>query len=256
MDENQNGRRSISLTKEDDKGTPRVREAYPVYNHNADRSELERQEYRNSPVQPAYQQPQDSPYYEDPMPAVNRYGSPERQPQYGRQPEYQNQDGLGQYYNYDVPQREMPQVEPRAAMPPVPQQPVPGQHVQQQMKFCKYCGERIAGDAVVCPHCGRQIEELRGAGRNATRGVTVNQTIYNQQFDNCISEKSRQAAVILAALGFTGIGGLHRFYLGKPLSGLLYLFSGGLCGIGTLIDLITIASGTFKDGSGKIVKKQ
>lgn len=37
-----------------------------------------------------------------------------------------------------------------------------------------------------------------------------------------------------------GIAGLHRFYLGKPLSGLLYLITGGLFGIGTIYDALTM----------------
>ena len=29
-------------------------------------------------------------------------------------------------------------------------------------KFCKFCGEKIAEDAVMCTHCGRQVEQLKG----------------------------------------------------------------------------------------------
>lgn len=35
-----------------------------------------------------------------------------------------------------------------------------------------------------------------------------------------------------------GICGVHRFYLGKPVTGLLYLFTFGLFGVGQVVDLI------------------
>ena len=37
-----------------------------------------------------------------------------------------------------------------------------------------------------------------------------------------------------------GVAGLHRFYLGKPISGIVYLITGGLFGIGTIYDAITM----------------
>lgn len=39
---------------------------------------------------------------------------------------------------------------------------------------------------------------------------------------------------------FFGFCGIHRFYLGKPVTGLIWLFTLGLLGIGQFIDLFLI----------------
>jgi len=41
-------------------------------------------------------------------------------------------------------------------------------------------------------------------------------------------------------LTFLGVFGIHRFYMGKILTGLLYLFTGGLFLIGVLYDFLTL----------------
>jgi TM2 domain-containing membrane protein YozV len=41
-------------------------------------------------------------------------------------------------------------------------------------------------------------------------------------------------------LTFLGVFGIHRFYLGKWLTGLLYLLSGGVFGLGVLYDYWTL----------------
>ena len=41
-------------------------------------------------------------------------------------------------------------------------------------------------------------------------------------------------------LTFLGLFGIHRFYMGKWISGILYLVTGGLLGIGYLYDLWTL----------------
>ena len=66
------------------------------------------------------------------------------------------------------------------------------------MVFCRGCGKEIHETAISCPHCGAQ------------------QTVNGQT-----STKSQTVATLFAA--FLGGIGIHRFYLGKNVSGVFYL---------------------------------
>lgn len=52
--------------------------------------------------------------------------------------------------------------------------------------------------------------------------------------------KSVGGAYLLWMLCFVGICGVHHFYLGKPLKGIIWLFTFGLVGIGLIWDLFTM----------------
>lgn len=52
--------------------------------------------------------------------------------------------------------------------------------------------------------------------------------------------RNTSTAYLLLALQFFGAAGLHRFYLGKPVSGLVWMATFGLGGLGTLYDLLTM----------------
>jgi TM2 domain-containing membrane protein YozV len=53
---------------------------------------------------------------------------------------------------------------------------------------------------------------------------------------------SKGLAYLLWLLSGFGVLGFHRFYLGKPFSALLWMFTGGLMGIGSLYDLFTLGA--------------
>ncbi len=62
------------------------------------------------------------------------------------------------------------------------------------------------------------------------------------------SDKSKKVALLLCI--FLGYFGVHQFYVGKIGKGLLYLFTGGLLGIGWIVDIVKILMGSFRDNVG------
>ncbi|MEQ9452977.1 MAG: serine/threonine-protein kinase [Phycisphaeraceae bacterium] len=71
-----------------------------------------------------------------------------------------------------------------------------------------------------------------------------------------LSPRSRLLALIFVAAPMTmvPIFGLHRFYAGKIGTGILWLLTGGLLGIGQLIDGLFIVAGHFEDGHDRRVR--
>jgi Predicted membrane protein len=58
--------------------------------------------------------------------------------------------------------------------------------------------------------------------------------------------KDPQVILITALLGFVGVAGVHRFIMGQIVMGLLYLFTAGLCFIGTIVDLVNYQKLAFE----------
>jgi len=67
-----------------------------------------------------------------------------------------------------------------------------------------------------------------------------------------VSSFKRLWALLLAVPGLSGfpLAGLHRFYVGKIGTGILWFLTGGMFLIGQIIDMIMILTGQFKDRYG------
>ena len=108
-----------------------------------------------------------------------------------------------------------------------------------ETKFCEFCGNEVHVDAVMCPKCGRQLEELKTDKSNSNSQVVINNS---NQIDGPTVQGTKECDKWISFLlcFFLGIVGAHKFYEGKTGMGILYIFSLGLFGIGWFIDLIII----------------
>nr|DAT81713.1 MAG TPA: TM2 domain [Caudoviricetes sp.] len=103
--------------------------------------------------------------------------------------------------------------------------------------FCKFCGNEIDEDVVVCPKCGKQVKELKVEKSNS---ASLESSINFGGFGDLTKPKYKLVSILLCCIGFFGIGGIHKFYEGKTGMGVLYLLTAGLLGIGTIIDLVNL----------------
>lgn len=114
--------------------------------------------------------------------------------------------------------------------------------VQENTKFCKHCGAKIPVAAVVCTHCGCQVEEIK---QTEQPNIVINNTNTNANVNTNVNAamlgvrmRNKWVAFLLCVL--LGYFGAHKFYEGKAGMGILYLCTFGLFGIGWFIDCITL----------------
>ena len=122
------------------------------------------------------------------------------------------------------------------------------QSVTTPTKFCKHCGQKINEAAVVCPHCGCQVETLRQDTATAQPNIVINNSNANTNTNTntninagyVIAGKPKNKWIAVLLCLFLGLWGGHKFYEGKVGMGILYIFTAGLFGIGLIVDLIRL----------------
>ena len=109
-------------------------------------------------------------------------------------------------------------------------------------KYCTGCGNGLIASAAICPNCGTPVGQ--NTTSNSTPGV----------------QPPRDFMVALLLSIFVGSLGVDRFYTGQIGMGigklLITIFSCGIAGwIWWLIDIILIATGSYRDAQGRPLVK-
>jgi hypothetical protein len=123
---------------------------------------------------------------------------------------------------------------------------------------CRNCGTQVADQAEICVKCGvrpangKNFCQNCGAETNAAQELCVKCGV---RLRGGVGEGKDWLTALLLAI-FVGWAGAHRFYTGHTGIGIVQLLTGGGCGFWALIDIIMIATGSYKDANGNpLVKK-
>ena len=78
---------------------------------------------------------------------------------------------------------------------------------------------------------------------------------YGEYDPTGMSEKKRVVALALVMLGLGGLGGMHRIYAGRHISGVIMLLTLGGLGGWTFYDLLLMITDKFVDSEGRVLEK-
>ncbi len=122
---------------------------------------------------------------------------------------------------------------------------------------CPNCGAQRNAQDRYCPYCQTRFDPYATVPEKKQE-IHIH---YHQEpvarvesipvAGNRKSPKNRLAALLLCF--FLGFFGAHKFYLGRPVMGVVYLFTYGLFGIGWLADMIVLTLGNPKDKDGRLL---
>lgn len=149
---------------------------------------------------------------------------------------------------------------------------------------CKHCGAEVGSEYRLCPYCRCELEypdrhviinnyyNSAAPGNNGTQTNRIDhpqqnsgnaaeqcpvqpqqlypapqQSFYQTNIYN--SSKDKNIALVLCL--FLGFLGVHRFYVGKNTSGIVYALTFGVFGMGWMLDIILILLGMFTDSKGR-----
>ena len=96
---------------------------------------------------------------------------------------------------------------------------------------------------------GRRTASVGIPGTGISYVATRNKHTARKVSQNTVGYCSKTTTLILCLM--FGLLGVHRFYVGKKGTGILWLFSAGGFIIGWIIDVLAILNGSFTDSVGR-----
>ena len=111
---------------------------------------------------------------------------------------------------------------------------------------CRFCGNTLNPGDRFCRKCGSRAFNAAQTERTHTYARTdsqytrhgyVRQT-YRETAHGLVPEGYKNKYVSFLLCLFLGVIGVHHFYEGKIAKGLVWLFTGGLFGVGYIVDVI------------------
>lgn len=111
----------------------------------------------------------------------------------------------------------------------------------ENTKFCLECGAKINRNAVICPHCGCQVDNTI---QNQPQIVINNSNQNQNQNNNMVSNNqgrvlcNKWVSILLCI--FLGWLGGHKYYERKIGTGIVYTCTFGFLFIGVIIDFLNL----------------
>ena len=112
---------------------------------------------------------------------------------------------------------------------------------ESETVFCPQCGSKMAAGDRYCGGCGWDAEN--------PDVIPQPKPPRSPRDLGPPSDKNRLTALLLCILlGFLGV---HRFYVGRPGSGIVWILTLGVLSVGWIYDTVMIATGEFTDDQGR-----